>query len=132
MRILIVEDDFTSRKLLQKFLSPYGECDIAVDGEEAIEAYKLSWLKNEPYDLICMDIMMPKVDGQQALREIRGIEKEMDIKPADEVKVIMTTVLDDPKNVFRAFNRGGAASYIVKPIRKQTLLEEMRKLGLID
>ena len=132
MRVLIVEDDFTSRKLLQKFLSPYGECDIAVDGEEAIEAYKLSWLKNEPYDLICMDIMMPKVDGQQALREIRDIEKEMNIKAADEVKVIMTTVLDDPKNVFRAFNHGGAASYIVKPIRKQTLLEEMRKLGLIE
>ncbi|NOZ68635.1 MAG: response regulator [Deferribacteres bacterium] len=132
MRVLIVEDDFTSRKLLQKFLSPYGECDIAVDGEEAIEAYKLSWLKNEPYDLICMDIMMPKVDGQQALREIRDIEREMNIKAADEVKVIMTTVLDDPKNVFRAFNNGGAASYIVKPIRKQTLLEEMRKLGLIE
>ena len=43
MRVLIVEDDFTSRKLLQKFLSPYGDCDIAVDGKEALEAYKMSW-----------------------------------------------------------------------------------------
>ncbi|GBD96313.1 MAG TPA: response regulator [Nitrospirae bacterium] len=131
MRILIVEDDFTSRKLLQKFLSPYGDCDIAVDGEEAIQAYKTSWVKNEPYDLICMDIMMPNVDGQEALREIRVIEKDLGIKNPDEVKVIMTTVLDDPKNVFKALNKGGATSYIVKPISKQTLLEELRKLGLI-
>ncbi len=131
MKVLIVEDDFTSRKLLQKFLSPYGDCDIAVDGEEAIEAYKMSWVKNEPYDLICMDIMMPNVDGHEALMKIREIEKEMDIKGPGEVKVIMTTALDDPKTVVKAFYEGGATSYIVKPIRKQTLFEEMRKLGLI-
>lgn len=131
MRVLIVEDDFTSRKLLQKFLSPYGDCDIAVDGKEALEAYEMSWVKSEPYDLICMDIMMPNVDGQEALKEIRKIEKDMGIKNHDEVKVIMTTVLDDPKNVFKALNKGGATSYIIKPISKQTLLEELRKLGLI-
>ncbi|GBD97811.1 MAG TPA: response regulator [Nitrospirae bacterium] len=131
MRVLIVEDDFTSRKLLQKFLSPYGDCDIAVDGKEALEAYKMSWVKSEPYDLICMDIMMPNVDGQEALKKIREIEKDMGIKNHDEVKVVMTTVLDDPKNVFKALNKGGATSYIIKPISKQTLLEELRKLGLI-
>ena len=39
MRILIVEDDFTSRMLLQKILAPYGECSAAADGEEAIRAF---------------------------------------------------------------------------------------------
>ncbi len=130
MKVLIVEDDFISRNLLQKILSPYGECDIAVDGEEAIEAYKLSRLKNEPYDLICMDIMMPNMDGHEALMKIREIEKEMGIRDAAEVKVIMTTALDDPKTVVKAFYRGGAASYIVKPISRQRLFQEMRKLGL--
>lgn len=131
MKILIVEDDFTSRKILQKILSAYGECDIAINGREAVDAYKASWLKNTPYALICMDIMMPNVDGLQALSEIRGIEKDMDVKEKDRVKVIMTTALDDPKTVIRSYYELGATSYIVKPISKQNLLQELKKLGLL-
>ncbi len=132
MRVLIVEDDFISRKLLEEILSPYGKCDIAVDGKGAIEAYKMSWLRNEPYDLICMDIMMPNVDGYEALVKIREIEKERGIKDRREVKVIMTTALDDPKTVVKAFYKGGATSYIVKPISSRRLLHEMHKLGLAE
>ncbi len=131
MRVLIVEDDFSSRKILQTIISNHGTCDIAIDGKEAIEAYKMSWLNNTPYDLICMDIMMPNVDGLQALAEIRKIEKEMDIKEKDGVKVIMTTALDDPKTVVESYYKLGATSYIVKPIGKQKLLQELEKLGLI-
>jgi len=130
MRILIVEDDSASRRVMQKILSEFGECHIAVDGNEAIEKYKKSWLNVEPYDLICMDIMMPNIDGHEALIEIRKIEKEMGLDSSREVKVIMTTALDDPKNVVQAFYKGGATSYIVKPIAKKKLLEEIGKLGL--
>ncbi len=55
MRILIVEDDFASRKVLQKMLSPYGECDMAADGEEAVKACRMALEENSPYGLICMD-----------------------------------------------------------------------------
>ena len=131
MRVLIVEDDVISQNIMRKFFEPYGTCDIAGDGHEALEAYKVSWLKSLPYDLICMDIMMPNVDGQEALKRIREIEKEMDIKDSERVNVIMTTALDDPRNVFKALYKGGAVSYIVKPVSKQKLLEEVRKLGLL-
>jgi two-component system chemotaxis response regulator CheY len=131
MRILIVEDDLSSRKILQKFLSEYGKCDIAADGAEAVKSFMQSWRESNPYDLICMDIMMPNMDGQEALKRIRDIEKEMDVSGSKEVKVIMTTALDDPGNVFKAFHKGGATSYIVKPISKNRLLEELTKLGLI-
>ncbi len=132
MRVLVVEDDFTSRKILQTILSAYGECDIAVDGKEAIDAYKESWLDSLPYDLICMDIMMPNVDGLEALKTIRDIEKEMDIKDKDGVKVIMTTALDDPKTVVESYYQLGVTSYIVKPINKQKLIREIEKLGLVN
>lgn len=131
MRTLIVEDDFIARRILKDILSPYGDCDIAVDGDEAIQAFRLAHEDSKPYDLICMDIMMPDIDGQEALRRIREIEKDTGIRPSEEVKVIMTTALGDPKNVVEAFYRGGATSYIVKPINKQKLLEEVRNLGLI-
>jgi len=133
MRVLIVEDDFVSRKLLQRILGHYGECDIAVNGEEAIEAFRMALLEEgRPYDLVCMDIMMPAIDGQQALREIRRLEKEKGVGPAEEVKVIMTTALDDPKTVVESLYKGGAASYVVKPIDRKKLVEEVKKLGLLD
>ena len=130
MRFLIVDDDFDSRRLMQRILYTFGYCDVTVDGEEAVEAVRRALKEKEPYDLVCMDIIMPNVDGQQALQEIREVEKEMGVKPEDAIKVIMISGLDDSKELHDAFFLGEAASYIVKPIRKQTLLEEMKNLGL--
>ena len=76
MKILIAEDDLSSRKFLSKFLSQYGECDVTIDGIEAVEAFMIAHDIDEPYDLICLDIMMPKVDGIKALRAIRDIERQ--------------------------------------------------------
>ncbi|MCX5814462.1 MAG: response regulator [Proteobacteria bacterium] len=132
MKVLIAEDDFTCRKLMQGILSKYGECDIAINGEEAVEAFKVAWTEGNPYDLICMDIMMPNMDGHEALAKIRGIEAEMGIVNSTEVKVIMTTALGDPKNVMKALYKEGATSYLIKPIGKQSLLGELSKFGLIE
>ncbi|QTA81596.1 Chemotaxis protein [Desulfonema limicola] len=132
MKILIVEDDFISRRIIKDILSPYGDCDIVVDGMEAVQAFKLAYEANEPYSLICMDIMMPNLDGHEALQQIRDIEKNSGIKGSAEVKVIMITALDDPKTVFKAYYKGGATSYIVKPIEKNKLIQEIRGLGLIS
>jgi two-component system chemotaxis response regulator CheY len=132
MRVLVVEDDFTSRKILQKILGPYGEVDIAVNGLEAVQAFIQSLDDDNHYDLICMDIMMPEMDGQTALRQIRQTEKDRAIPPAQEVKVVMTTALDDPKNVVEAYYKGGATSYVPKPIDKHMLLHLLKNLGLIE
>ncbi len=131
MRFLIVDDEITSRKILQKSLKPYGACDFAVNGAEAIISFKKALEEDCPYDLICMDIMMPNIDGQQAVKEIRKFEKEKGIKPKKEVKIIMVTALGDPKNAVEAFYQGRATSYLVKPISVEKLIEEVKKFGLI-
>ena len=130
MKSLVVEDDFAARKLMQRWLSQVSDCDIAVNGIEAVDAFNEALTNGDPYDLICLDIMMPQMDGHQALEAIRQIESEQGIVGLDSVKVIMTTALGDSKHVMGAF-REGCEGYIVKPVKKQKLLTEMEKLGLL-
>jgi len=127
--MLLVEDDYASRRLMQKYLSGYGDLDAVVDGKEAVDAYRLAMQESSPYELIFMDIMLPEMDGQEALKEIRELEKENKISKKLMVKVIMTTALGDPRNVVKAYNEGAADSYLVKPIDKTKLVEEIKKLG---
>jgi two-component system chemotaxis response regulator CheY len=128
---LIVEDDFTSRKLLLAFLGKYGSCDVAVDGKEAINAFETAFREGEPYDLICLDIMMPEIDGHGVLRSIRDFEESNDVAPERRVKIVMTSALGDPKNVLNAF-QSGCEAYLEKPLDKASLIAELQKLGLID
>ncbi|MDC0335434.1 response regulator [Pseudodesulfovibrio sp.] len=132
MRILIVEDEFTSRKLLTALLSDFGDCDTASDGEECVETFKRALSEDHPYDLVCMDIMMPNKDGHQALKEMRAYEQELGIPPSSEVKVIMVTALNDPKTVVKAYYKGGAAAYLPKPIEVESLHAILRDLALIE
>ena len=129
MRILIAEDDLASRKYLNKILSQYGDCDLTVNGIEAVEAFLTSWDLGDPYDLICLDIMMPKVDGIKALKAIRDLEKQKGVKEEDRVKIIMITALNDTDTVFNSF-KTGCEAYAAKPIDMQKLLEVMKNLGL--
>lgn len=129
MRALIVEDEFLSRKILRSFLMTLFEVDIVVNGREAVEAFKLAHTEKQPYDLILMDIMMPEVDGIEALHRIRQMEEEEKLTP--KTKVIMTTALDDPQTVIKSFHEGEASGYIVKPVAKDKLYAELTKLGLL-
>lgn len=115
MKILLAEDDFASRKFMGKYLSKYGECDITVDGQEAVEAFVMAVEDDEPYDLLCLDVMMPVMDGFQVLEEIRAIEQSSGVAKEKRVKIIMTTALNEEKNVKKAFDMECTA-YTGKPI----------------
>jgi len=131
MKTLVAEDDFISRLVLQKMLLPFGHCDIAVNGKEAVEAFKMAMAEGNPYDLICLDIMMPEMDGKEALKLIRQKEKELNVEPRDEAKIIMITALDTPRDVVEAYYKGGCTSYIVKPINKIKISNSLKDLNLI-
>lgn len=130
MKILLAEDDYSTRKFMTSFLSKYGECDVAVDGMEAVDAFLMALEDGEPYDLCCLDIMMPVMDGYQALMGIRNLEKDHDVPEEQRVKVIMTTALNDEENVRMAFDLG-CSVYSGKPINQDKFEQALQKLGLI-
>lgn len=129
MRILIAEDDFASRKFMLKFLSKYAEVDATVDGQEAAAAFELALEDKTPYDLVCLDIMMPNMNGIEALQAIRGLEKEFNVDRNSRARVIMTTALNEVKQVDQAFDLG-CEGYAVKPIDTEKFLVIMEKMGL--
>lgn len=131
MRILIAEDDRTSRTFLSKFLSGFGEVDVATDGMEALDFLMDAVRKKEKYDLLCLDIMMPKVSGIQVLKVIRTMEKQHGIPEEEHLPIIMMTALADMDYVDQAFDLGCDA-YASKPIELDKVEEVMRSLGLVE
>ena len=131
MKILVAEDDFASRNFLQLFLGKYGEVDVAVNGSEALDVFKAALSEGSPYEYVFMDIMMPEKNGLDAAREIREIERDFGISPADEAVIIMATALSDVKTVFEAFKKSEATEYITKPLTVEAMTVKLREIGLI-
>ena len=129
MKVLIVEDEPISRKVLHTILENVAtECLIAVNGEDAFDKYLEAVESNTPFDVIFLDVMMPEANGQEALAAIREYETELGIVGDSGVKVIMTTALDDGKNIYQA-HANGCVDYIVKPISRDKILKAVERLG---
>jgi two-component system chemotaxis response regulator CheY len=116
--------------LLQTFLTRFGPCHIAVNGREAVEAFRSTFEQGQRYDLICMDIMMPVMDGREAVRQIRALEVAHGILSTSGVKIVMTTALEEVKEVIRCFQELCDA-YLMKPIDLAQLLDHMKSYQLV-
>ncbi|NCD32515.1 MAG: response regulator [Spartobacteria bacterium] len=127
-KILVVDDDFVNRLVLQKMCEEFGEVHVAVNGKEALVAIRLAFDEGKPYDVICLDLMMPEMDGHDALCAIRGMEEELHITEEQRPKILMTTALDDSSNVMKAF-RGQCDGYLVKPIDSSKLADYISEFG---
>lgn len=126
MKFLIAEDDFVSRKALMKLIKDYGECDVTVDGREALLAYMQAIEENEPYDCICLDTMMPILDGYHVLQTIREEEQKKNINKSDECLIFMTTALSDEDSIQRATILG-CSDYLFKPVTAEQLDKALSK-----
>ena len=128
LRILILEDDPVSGKLMQKYLSPFGDCTIVIDGKEAIQVFEQAVVVGQIYHLLLLDIMVPEIHGKDVLRKIREIEEQHDVPKGRRSRIIMTTALSDTANVVESF-KNKCDSYLVKPIDKRILIQEVSNLG---
>jgi len=132
MRSLVVEDDILSRMLLFSILSRFGECEIAENGEQAVRNVRASLAAGKPYDVICLDIIMPVLDGYKALLEIRKMERTEGIRDHNLMKVIMVTAMDDFDHIVKSFEDGHCEAYLAKPIKEEEILQHLHELELIE
>ncbi|MBU1219789.1 response regulator [Myxococcota bacterium] len=130
MKILIVEDEYAARAMIEFFLEPYGKIDSAANGSEAVNFIKKSYEINEPYNLVCIDIRLPDMDGHEVLVELKRMESDSGIPHSERTITFMTTALEDPKNVARAFYNL-CDEYLSKPVRKNELDELIVRYKLV-
>ncbi len=130
MRILIAEDDYASRVYLNSILSKYGSVKLASNGIEALDAFFEEAGNNNTFDLICLDIMMPKVDGIKVYKSIREEEERRGIEGADKAKILITSALADTTDNFK--DASGSTCYLVKPITVEQIREALIELKLIE
>lgn len=128
MKILIVDDDELSRVILSDMLKDMGSCDRAPGGKEALEMFTRSLEAGTLYDLICLDIIMPEIDGLQVLRQIRLIEAQHMINFPDSVRVIMVSSMSDLEHIMMSFD-SRCEAYMIKPFDRQQLFDQLTSLG---
>jgi two-component system chemotaxis response regulator CheY len=131
MRCLIVEDEDLSREGLKFFLADHAEIETAVNGLEAVERFRQALLEKKPFDLVLLDIIMPEMDGQEALKLIRQAEKAQPEAAVKKAVIIMTTALNSPENMEEALWVGDCSDYLVKPLVRADLLAMLHRYQLI-
>jgi two-component system chemotaxis response regulator CheY len=131
MKFLIADDNLHSRMLLAKLLSFYGHCDTVVNGKEALEFFEYAIEEGEPYHLVCLNLMMPGMDGQEAMKRMRQFESEHGPDGVMNTAIFMTSALDTETRVVEAFFQGGCTDYLSNPITHGKLLDKMREQRLV-
>ena len=128
MRILIADDDFVNRRFLEKILSLYGEVVAVDNGMSAVDEVTRAIEERQLFDLICLDIMMTKLDGYKTLEAIREAESKYGVQGQDRSKTIMISALDevalDNIQVCDDYD-----AYICKPIVIEKFDKLLDKLG---
>jgi two-component system chemotaxis response regulator CheY len=132
LRALIIDDDPVCKRYLAEILAPYAACELASDGREGLDAFGRALDRHTPYDVIFIDVMMPGMDGHQALEGMRHLERQEGVGLTDAAKVIMVSANDDSRTVYRAFFQGQAMSFLPKPFTGDAVLDELRKFDIID
>jgi CheY-like chemotaxis protein len=119
LKVLVAEDNIINQRVVVGLLTQLGHTGMVVnDGEKALKC-----LAKMKVDLVLMDVMMPAMDGLQALAAIRAKEAA----EGGHLPIIMATSHDEPGDAAR-FKRAGADGYLTKPLDLERLKSEMGRV----
>jgi signal transduction histidine kinase/CheY-like chemotaxis protein len=120
-RILVAEDHPVNQQLSRQMLRRLGfEIDIAENGLQALRR-----LEERPYEVVLMDCQMPEMDGFEATRRIRNLEKAEPGRPRAYIVAMTASVLERDRQLCIA---AGMDDFVAKPVRKAELIRALRKV----
>lgn len=130
MRALVVDDCASARVVLKTYLERHGfDVDPAADGPEAVRRYDEALDSSAPYDLVCLDILMPTLGGQETFQRIRELEAVREV-PAP-AHIFFATAVCEVDRMLELLSQG-ADGYFTKPYRLCEVQHLLEKAGLIE
>jgi len=131
MRCLIVEDAASLRDVMTFFMADYADIVTACNGREGVKTFTRAYEERNPFDLVLLDVVMPEMDGQMALKLMRIVEKKSPAAQDKKAVIIMTTALDSPADVQKSVWEGDCTDYLVKPVVRAELMTMLRRYELV-
>jgi two-component system chemotaxis response regulator CheY len=131
-RYLIVEDDEISREMLREFLSDFASCEVAENGLEGLILFENSLLAHNSYSLLCIDLMMPEMNGLALIRKIRELEKTHKVSEESRTKIFVISASDSTWDKADLLLDGLCDDYIVKPFNRSALIADLYKNQVVD
>ena len=134
LKTMIVDDEEVAADLLEIMLNKLGVKNIATasTGRQALDMFDDCLKSGYPYSLVFLDIMMPEMNGQEILKQMRSAEKEAGIASFDRSTIIMTTALTSTDAMVEAIFEGDCSDYLVKPVSSEYLREMLANNGFIS
>lgn len=129
MRILLVDDDPDILALLEHYLAPLGDVVRCAEGSCALETFRRAVDSGAPFQLVCLDIRMLGMGGQQVLLALRRVEQGAGLGAQARARIIMTTGIAERAHVLRALD-AGCDGYLLKPFTREDLLTRVAATGL--
>jgi two-component system chemotaxis response regulator CheY len=126
MKILVVDDELVSRKKMQKIMEGLGECTAVASGREALSLFKQALESEAPFDLVTLDVVMPGMDGTEALYEMREIETRKHPPKEKRTRILMVTSQSDKDTVITCI-QAQCDDYVVKPFDREKIMKKLEK-----
>jgi CheY-like chemotaxis protein len=125
LSILVAEDNEINALLVRSLLARLGhDVTVAADGEEALESWVAAETADAPYDLVLMDVQMPKLDGIETTRKIREREAVRHVRRTAILALTANALTDDRHACLEA----GMDGFLVKPLDRDKLVDALARL----
>ena len=128
MKFLVVDDEATARVMVTVLLEDFGTVHEAADGEEALDKVGEAFSAGEPYDLICVDLSMPGLDGLELIEHLREVELSHE-KPYHS-RLIVVSASRYPQDIMDAFKKQ-ADGYLTKPVNVNKMGKLLQEFSIL-
>lgn len=129
LRVLIVDDELTSRHVLESFFRSRSDYEVVCNGREALMSFMFAIEEGAPFDLVCLDISMPVMTGTNALDLLRRLERERGIDGKDQCPVLMISSERAAPLIAKSFFQS-CDLFLHKPVKLADIEAALQKLGL--
>lgn len=126
--MLVIDDQMTTRMLLRCMLETYGEVVEAKAGKEGVALFGAALADGAPFQMVCVDLGLPDIDGNQVLEQLRAVEVQQQVRAPATIVVVSGNDTEEARG--DALERS-ADAYLTKPVSYESMFALLARIGAV-